>query len=83
MIDELIEVIQVGKNVLQAGKDAIDMVKDLEDLYDGEHCDAVEKAYEMAQSLEVNDHYEEGVREILDQLSVVDKNDRDSVKAAA
>lgn len=83
MLAELLEVIQIGKNVLQAGKDTMDMVKDLEDLYDGEHCDAVEKAYEMAQSLDVNDHYEEGVREILDQLSVIDKNDRDFVKAAA
>lgn len=61
----------------------IKLFKEAEKLHDGEHCNAVEKAYDMAQSLDVNDHYEEGVREILAQLSVVDKNDRDFVKAAA
>lgn len=61
----------------------IKLFKEAEKLHDGEHCNAVEKAYDMAQSLDVNDHYEEGIREILAQLSVVDDNDRDFVKAAA
>ena len=73
MLAELLEAIQVGR---EAGNL-------VEGLYNGDHYDAVNKAYEMAQSLDVNDHYEEGVREILDQLSVIDKNDRDFVKAAA
>lgn len=73
MLEDLIEAIQIGR---EAGN----LVGEL---YNGDHYDAVNKAYEMAQSLDVNDHYEEGVREILDQLNIVDKNDRDFVKAAA
>lgn len=72
MLFELIEAFQTGKEVYTQINKAME----------GNHYDNVVKAEAMLQALDVNDGYIEGIKEILQELSVVDDSDRDYVKCA-